>query len=139
MNLKIRKIITGFSLVVMVGMIAGCGSADRVGTVDMNQVMEKAPAAQKIKKDIENKENQKQQELIAAKSQHSPAEYQKKEQQVQQEMQIYATSMQRQFQAQLESQLAGIAKEKKVGIVVYKEAAPQGGIDVTPEVIAKLQ
>lgn len=54
-------------------------------------------------------------------------------------MQAYSMSMQQQFQSQMEGKLAEIAKEKKVGIIVYKEAVPQGGIDVTADVIAKLK
>lgn len=120
-------------------MMAGCGNGDKIGTVDMNQVMEKAPAAQKIKKQIEAKQAAQEKNLQQAKATLSPAAYQQQEQKIQQNMQAYSMSMQQQFQSQMEGKLAEIAKEKKVGIIVYKEAVPQGGIDVTADVIAKLK
>ena len=39
----------------------------------------------------------------------------------------------------LESRLGDIAKDKNVGIIVMKEAVPSGGIDVTDDLIAKMQ
>ena len=57
----------------------------------------------------------------------------------QQELNIFAASMQRQFMSDIQTNLGEIAKEKEVGIVMVKEAVPNGGIDVTDELIAKLQ
>ena len=51
-NVK-KRIGAGISILMIAAMMAGCGNGDKIGTVDMNQVMEKAPAAQKIKKQIE--------------------------------------------------------------------------------------
>lgn len=47
--------------------------------------------------------------------------------------------MQRQFMSDIQSKLGDIAKDKNVGIIVVKEAVPSGGIDVTDDLIAKLQ
>ena len=49
------------------------------------------------------------------------------------------SGLQRQFKSDLDQKLAEIAKDKEVGIIVDKRAVPNGGIDVTDEVIAKLQ
>lgn len=137
-NVK-KRIGAGISILMIAAMMAGCGNGDKIGTVDMNQVMEKAPAAQKIKKQIEAKQAAQEKDLQQAKVTLSPAAYQQQEQKIQQNMQAYSMSMQQQFQSQMEGKLAEIAKEKKVGIIVYKEAVPQGGIDVTADVIAKLK
>lgn len=137
-NVK-KRIGAGIYILMIAAMMAGCGNGDKIGTVDMNQVMEKAPAAQKIKKQIEVKQAAQEKDLQQAKATLSPAAYQQQEQKIQQNMQAYSMSMQQQFQSQMEGKLAEIAKEKKVGIIVYKEAVPQGGIDVTADVIAKLK
>lgn len=137
-NVK-KRIGAGISILMIAAMMAGCGNGDKIGTVDMNQVMEKAPAAQKIKKQIEAKQAAQEKDLQQSKATLSPAAYQQQEQKIQQNMQSYSMSMQQQFQSQMEGKLAEIAKEKKVGIIVYKEAVPQGGIDVTADVIAKLK
>ena len=69
----------------------------------------------------------------------SAEDFQKKQQQAQQELNIFGASMQRQFMSDLESRLGDIAKDKNVGIIVMKEAVPSGGIDVTDDLIAKMQ
>ena len=56
-----------------------------------------------------------------------------------QELNIFGASMQRQFMSDIQSKLGDIAKDKNVGIIVVKEAVPSGGIDVTDDLIAKLQ
>lgn len=69
----------------------------------------------------------------------SAEDFQKKQQQAQQELNIFGASMQRQFMSDIQSKLGDIAKDKNVGIIVVKEAVPSGGIDVTDDLIAKLQ
>ena len=66
-------------------------------------------------------------------------DYQKKQQQAQQELNSFGASMQLQFMSDIQIKLGDIAKDKNVGIIVVKEAVPSGGIDVTDDLIAKLQ
>ena len=69
----------------------------------------------------------------------SDEDFQKEQQKQKQELDIYSAGLQRQFKSDLDQKLAEIAKDKEVGIIVDKRAVPNGGIDVTDEVIAKLQ
>ena len=91
-----------------------------------------APARRDFSKSIEK-------ELQDAKQNMSAEDFQKKQQQAQQELNIFGASMQRQFMSDIQSKLGDIAKDKNVGIIVVKEAVPSGGIDVTDDLIAKLQ
>ena len=43
------------------------------------------------------------------------------------------------IQAQIQKVLEEVAKEKKLGAVIYKNGMAWGGIDVTDEVLKKLQ
>lgn len=127
------------ALALSAGVLAGCGGADNVGVVDMQRVQKEAPLVQQYKTKTEEKQKSVEQELQSAKGSVSDEEYQKKQQQAQQELNIFAASMQRQFMSDIQSKLAEVAKTKNVGIVVIKDAVPNGGIDVTDELIAKLQ
>lgn len=127
------------AMLALTGMLAGCGGKDNVGVVDMSRVQKEAPLVQQYKQKTEDKQKSIGKELQDAQQSMSAEDFQKKQQQAQQELNIFGASMQRQFMSDIQSKLGDIAKDKNVGIIVVKEAVPSGGIDVTDDLIAKLQ
>ena len=127
------------AMLALTGMLAGCGGKDNVGVVDMSRVQKEAPLVQQYKQKTEDKQKSIEKELQDAQQNMSAEDFQKKQQQAQQELNICGASMQRQFMSDIQSKLGDIAKDKNVGIIVVKEAVPSGGIDVTDDLIAKLQ
>ena len=127
------------AMLALTGMLAGCGGKDNVGVVDMSRVQKEAPLVQQYKQKTEDKQKSIEKELQDAKQNMSAEDFQKKQQQAQQELNIFGASMQRQFMSDIQSKLGDIAKDKNVGIIVVKESVPSGGIDVTDDLIAKLQ
>ena len=126
-------------MVALTGALAGCGGKDNVGVVDMSRIQKEAPLVQQYKQKTEDKQKAIDKELQDAKQTMSAEDFQKKQQQAQQELNIFGARMQRQYMSDLESRLGDIAKDKNVGIIVMKEAVPSGGIDVTDDLIAKMQ
>lgn len=127
------------AMLALTGILAGCGGKDNVGVVDMSRVQKEAPLVQQYKQKTEDKQKSIEKELQDAQQSMSAEDFQKKQQQAQQELNIFGASMQRQFMSDIQSKLGDIAKDKNVGIIVVKEAVPSGGIDVTDDLIAKLQ
>ncbi|WP_443867810.1 OmpH family outer membrane protein [Megasphaera sp.] len=127
------------AMLALTGMLAGCGGKDNVGVVDMSRVQKEAPLVPQYKQNTEDKPKSIEKELQDAQQSMSAEDFQKKQQQAQQELNIFGASMQRQFMSDIQSKLGDIAKDKNVGIIVVKEAVPSGGIDVTDDLIAKLQ
>ena len=127
------------AMLALTGMLAGCGGKDNVGVVDMSRVQKEAPLVQQYKQKTEDKQKSIEKELQDTQQNMSAEDFQKKQQQAQQELNIFGASMQRQFMSDIQSKLGDIAKDKNVGIIVVKEAVPSGGIDVTDDLIAKLQ
>lgn len=127
------------AMLALTGMLAGCGGKDNVGVVDMSRVQKEAPLVQQYKQKTEDKQKSIEKELQDAQQNMSAEDFQKKQQQAQQELNIFGASMQRQFMSDIQSKLGDIAKDKNVGIIVVKEVVPSGGIDVTDDLIAKLQ
>lgn len=127
------------AMLALTGMLAGCGGKDNVGVVDMSRVQKEAPLVQQYKQKTEDKQKSIEKELQDAQQSMSAEDFQKKQQQAQQKLNIFGASMQRQFMSDIQSKLGDIAKDKNVGIIVVKEAVPSGGIDVTDDLIAKLQ
>ena len=138
-----KKIWKGFAAALMtitcVGMLAGCGSDDKVGVVDMARVQKEAPVVQQYKEKKEAKQKEVAKELQDAKSSMSDEDFAKKQQQASQELNIFGASMQRQLLTDIQNKAGEVAKDKKIGIIMMKDAALNGGIDVTDDVIAKLQ
>lgn len=134
-----KRLAAVLCMIAAVAVLSGCGSEDKVGYVDMSRVQKEAPAVQQYQQKIEEKSKSLDAELQQAQQSMSAEDFQKKQQQALQEKQIYATSMQRQFMTDIQSKLGDIAKDKNVGIIVYKEVVPNGGVDVTDDLIAKLQ
>ena len=127
------------AMLALTGMLAGCGGKDNVGVVDMSRVQKEAPLVQQYKQKTEDKQKSIEKELQDAQQSMSAEDFQKKQQQAPKELNIFGASMQRQFMSDIQSKLGDIAKDKNVGIIVVKEAVPSGGIDVTDDLIAKLQ
>ena len=111
------------AMLALTGMLAGCGGKDNVGVVDMSRVQKEAPLVQQYKQKTEDKQKSIEKELQDAKQNMSAEDFQKKQQQAQQELNIFGASMQRQFMSDIQSKLGDIAKDKNVGIIVVKEAA----------------
>ena len=127
------------AMLALTGMLAGCGGKDNVGVVDMSRVQKEAPLVQQYKQKTEDKQKSIEKELQDAQQNMSAEDFQKKQQQAQQELNIFGASVQRQCRSYIQSELGDIAKDKNVGIIGVKEAVPSGGIDVTDDLIAKLQ
>ena len=135
-----KKKLTALILTVLTaGVLAGCGSADKVGVVDTQRVQKEAPLAKQYVENHEQKVQEINKKLAEEKLSMSDEDFQKEQQKQKQELDIYSAGLQRQFKSDLDQKLAEIAKDKEVGIIVDKRAVPNGGIDVTDEVIAKLQ
>ena len=135
-----KKKLTALILTVLTaGILAGFGIADKVGVVDTQRVQKEAPLAKQYVEKHEQKVQEINKKLAEEKLSMSDEDFQKEQQKQKQELDIYSAGLQRQFKSDLDQKLAEIAKDKEVGIIVDKRAVPNGGIDVTDEVIAKLQ
>ena len=83
-----KRCAAAMAIVLTVGMLAGCGSEDKVGVVDMTRVGKEAPQAQQVEQKIKDKQESITKELNEAKGTMSAEDFQKKQQQAQQEFQI---------------------------------------------------
>ena len=133
-------------LVLLVGLflvtaLGGCGNekSSTIGIVDMQKVMTDNP---KIK-DMQEQLNKKAQELTAdlekQRTTLKPEEFQQKEQLAYAEFMKMKQEFESKIQLQIQTVLEGIAKEKKLGAVIYKNGLAWGGIDITEDVLKKLQ
>jgi outer membrane protein len=129
------------AMILSVVLLAGCGTEkpSTIGIVDMQKVMTENP---KIKQ-MQEKLNTKAQELTAnlekERATLKPEEFQQKEQIAYAEFMKLKQEFESQIETQTKTVLEEVAKDKKLGAVIYKNGMAWGGIDVTEDVLKKLQ
>lgn len=122
-------------------LLSGCGNEkpSTIGIVDMQKIMTDNA---KIK-EMQTQLNQKAQEITASlekqKSTLKPEEYQQKEQLAYAGFMQMKQEFESKIQMQIQKILEEVAKEKKLGAVIYKNGMAWGGIDITEDVLKKLQ
>ena len=140
LNRKALLVMTALSAALL---MSGCGQT-KIGYFDSERVAKEAPQIVSLQDEGKQKLQEAQQEVM---TQIDGADSEENAQKVVQEGQRKMESIQRNYANQmttkLQSTLAEIAKEKELDAVMenanIQKSVVQGGIDVTDEVINKLQ
>jgi outer membrane protein len=144
MKKNIRWSALFLAMMISVVLLAGCGTEkpSTIGIVDMQKVMAENPKIKQMQETLTTKAQELTAKLDKEKTDNpamKPEEFQQKEQLAYAEF----MKLKQEFEAQIEMQtkkvLEEVAKEKKLGAVIYKNGMAWGGIDVTDEVLKKLQ
>ena len=105
----------------------------------MQKVMTENPKIKQMQDQLNTKAKELTENLEKERATLKPEEFQQKEQAAYAEF----MKMKQEFEAQIETQtkkvLEEVAKEKKLGAVIYKNGMAWGGVDVTEDVLKKLQ
>ena len=141
MKKRNQWIVLLIALMLLMGLLAGCGNEkpSAIGIVDMQKVMTENGKIKEMQEQLNKKAQEITTTLEKERATLKPEEFQQKEQLA------YATFMQmkQEFETQIETQtkkvLEEVAKEKKLGAVIYKNGMAWGGVDVTEDVLKKLQ
>ena len=130
-------------IVVMAAAVAltGC-SAEKpsaIGIVDMQKVMTDNPKIKQMQDQLNTKAKELTENLEKERATLKPEEFQQKEQAAYAEFMKLKQDFEMQIETQTKKVLEEVAKEKKLGAVIYKNGMAWGGIDVTEDVLKKLQ
>ena len=141
MKKRNQWIVLLIALMLSTGLLAGCGNEkpSAIGIVDMQKVMTENGKIKEMQEQL----NKKAQEITTALEKEratlKPEEFQQKEQLAYAEFMKMKQEFESKIQLQIQTVLEGIAKEKKLGAVIYKNGLAWGGIDITEDVLKKLQ
>ena len=141
MNKSIRWGVLLLVMMFAAVLLSGCAAEkpSTIGIVDMQKVMTENPKIKQMQDQLNTKAKELTENLEKERATLKPEEFQQKEQAAYAEF----MKMKQEFEAQIETQtkkvLEEVAKEKKLGAVIYKNGMAWGGIDVTDEVLKKLQ
>ena len=128
-------------MVFSVVLLAGCGAEkpSTIGIVDMQKIMTENPKIKQMQEQLNTKAQELTANLEKQRATLKPEEFQQKEQLAYAEFMKLKQEFESQIEMQTKKVLEEVAKEKKLGAVIYKNGMAWGGIDVTDEVLKKLQ
>ncbi len=124
-------------LVLLAAGLSGCGK-EKAAYVDYEVLQQKSEKIKAVMKEISDKDNEITDRLTKESETASEEEMQQKLAAAQQERQIFLQSKTNQVKALIETQCAVVAKEKDIGIVMHKMAIPVGAIDITDDVLKRI-
>lgn len=138
MNKNVKRLALIGLAAMSIGLVAGCGNSDSIGTIDMNKVVTQSNKAKELNQKMQAKQAEITKQLEAAQKSQSEQEFQQTQAKAQQELQVFGQAMGNEFKQTVEANVAEISKEKKLTAVVNEGAVISGGTDITDEVIQKM-
>ncbi len=134
-----KKIIAGL-MIASAMLTFGCSGRNAdFGTVDMKKVEAEAVVVKDTKEDV----TKKMQDLKASMDKDMEGKSAEEQKKVAEDYaaraQLIQSEAQNKLKASLDTALNQVAKEKGLGAILIKDAVPQGGTDVTKEVIEKMK
>jgi outer membrane protein len=101
--------------------------------------VQESEMGKQFKQEIMDKQKEISDKLEQEKAGLSPEDLQKRQMELNQEYNASVSEKQEQFKEALDKAYGEVAKEKGVSVIIYKESVASGGVDVTDDVIKKLQ
>ena len=126
-------------LLFTVVVLGGCASSTAVGVFDVNKAMTESPKIKQFQEQLNAKGKELSDKLEKEKAGISEEEFQKRQEAAYQEFLKGKQDLEAQVDASIKQTIEQVAKEKKLGVVIYKNATAQGGVDITDEVIKRMQ
>lgn len=134
-----KKIIAGL-MIASAMLTFGCSGRNAdFGTVDMKKVETEASVVKTTKDDVTKKMQDLKTKMDADMAGKSADEQKKIVEDYSAQANLIQSEAQNKLKASLDTALSQVAKEKNLGAILIKEAVPQGGTDVTKEVIEKMK
>lgn len=139
MNKKAKVMMLLGCILVFALVMGGCASSGDVGILDRNKVMNENPKVKEYNDQLSQKAQDLTKQLEAQKAGLTPEQYQAKYDAATKDFLQFRQGLETQMEDSLKQATEQVAKEKKLKMVVYKEAVGYGGTDVTQDVINKMK
>ena len=142
MNRKnLRFVILLAALLVSLAMISGCAGTgnNAIGLLNVEKVMSDSAKVKQLQDQLNNRGKELSDQLEKDKPGISAEEYQKRQETAYGEFLRTKQDLESQIDNTIKQALEQVAKEKNLGIVLYKNGVAQGGIDITDDVLKKMQ
>ena len=137
--MKTLRYLVAISMVIMAVVVSGCGQNKNVGVIDVEKVVTESPKIKVMNEELMAKHKEIEEKLNADKTTLSEADFNNAKQAADAEFTALRKDLSGKMETEIKTNLEKIAKEKNLSVIIKKNVAVQGGVDVTDEMIAKLQ
>ncbi len=134
-----KKLALLFVMVFVAALLGGCSSSQNIGVLDVNKVMSDSPKVKQFQDQLNTKGKELSDQLEKDKASLKPEEFQKRQEAAYGEFLKVKQDMESQIDSSIKQTLDQVAKDKKMGVILYKNGVAQGGTDITDEVIKRMQ
>jgi outer membrane protein len=121
-------------------LLGGCSSgAGAIGILDVNKVMSESPKVKALQDQLNTKAKELGDQLEKDKASLSNEEFQKKQETAYNDFLKIKQDLESQVDTSIKQSVEAVAKEKNLGVVLYKNSVSHGGTDITDDVIKRMQ
>ena len=120
-------------------LLGGCGSQPAIGVLDVNKVMSDSPKIKVLQDQLNVKGKELSDQLEKDKPTISDEEFKTRQEAAYNDFLKTKKDLEGQIDGDIKQTLEQVSKDKKLGVVIYKTSIAQGGVDITDEVISKMQ
>ena len=133
------KKILAIGMIVMAIFAFGCGRNQQFGVVDMQKVQTDSEVFKNATKELQEKGKAMEDELTKETAGKSDEEAKKIYTEKSAKIRTFQAEKQNKEKRSFKVAAAQVAKEKNLGAILVKEAVPQGGVDVTEDIIKAMK
>ena len=137
--MKTLRYLVAISMVIMAVVVSGCGQNKNVGVIDVEKVVTESPKIKVMNEELMAKHKEIEEKLNTDKTTLSEADFNNAKQAAETEFTDLRKDLSAKMETEIKTNLEKIAKEKNLSVIIKKNVTVQGGVDVTDEMIAKLQ
>ena len=137
--MKTLRYLLAISMVIMAVVVSGCGQNKNVGVIDVEKVVTESPKIKVMNEELMAKHKEIEEKLNTDKTTLSEADFNNAKQAADAEFTALRKDLAGKMETEIKTNLEKIAKEKNLSVIIKKNVTVQGGVDVTDEMIAKLQ
>ena len=137
--MKTLRYLLAISMVIMAVVVSGCGQNKNVGVIDVEKVVTESPKIKVMNEELMAKHKEIEEKLNTDKTTLSEADFNNAKQAADTEFTALRKDLSGKMETEIKTNLEKIAKEKNLSVIIKKNVTVQGGVDVTDEMISKLQ
>lgn len=138
--MKRFKVVLALGMVILLALsLTGCAQSGSIGILDVNKVMSDSPKVKAFQDQLNTKGQELTKQLEAEKAKLTPEQFQAKQEAAYKDFLQTKQTLEQQIDDTIKQATEAVAKEKKLSAILYKNGVAQGGVDVTQDVINKMQ
>ena len=137
--MKTLRYLVAIGMVIMAVVVSGCGQNKNVGVIDVEKVVTESPKIKVMNEELMAKHKEIEEKLNTDKTTLSEADFNNAKQAADAEFTALRKDLSGKMETEIKTNLEKIAKEKNLSVIIKKNVTVQGGVDVTDEMITKLQ